>query len=114
MGKDRFRDLATDGQRIYWSTVDGLRMFTVANSTLTELIAAATTLGTQINGVAVDAAGALYVTQQSSVLRCAMVAGQCTFTTLAITAGTAVDIAVDATHIYWGTTDGSIWRLRKP
>lgn len=102
--------MATDGQRIYWSTVDGLRMFNVANSTLTELIATATTLGTRINGVAVDAAGALYVTQQSSVLRCVMVAGQCTFTTLAITAGTAVD----ATHIYWGTTDGSIWRLRKP
>jgi hypothetical protein len=36
------------------------------------------------------------------------------FTTLATTAGSAVDVAVDATHVYWGTTDGSVWRLRKP
>jgi len=106
--------LSTDGQHIYWSTVDGLRMFTLATNALVDLLPAVTTIGTRINGVAVDPSGTLYVTQQSSVLRCTIAGDKCSFTTVATTAGNAVDLAVDATHVYWGTTDGSVWRLRKP
>jgi hypothetical protein len=106
--------MVTDGAHIYWSTVDGLRMLTIAGDAVTDLLPAPTAIGTRISGVALDPTGALYVTQQSNVLRCAVVAGKCSFTTVATTAGNAVDVAVDATHVYWGTTDGSVWRLKKP
>jgi hypothetical protein len=106
--------MVTDGLHIFWSTIDGLRMYTLTTDAVTDLLPAATAAGTRVSGVAVDPAGTLFVTQQSSVLRCTIVAGQCSFTTVATTAGNAVDIAVDATHVYWGTTDGSVWRLRKP
>lgn len=106
--------MATDGQHIYWSTVDGLRMYTIATDAVADLLPAATTLGTRINGVAVDPAGTVFVTQQSNVLRCTLAGGKCSFSTVATTAGNAIDVAVDATHVYWGTTDGSVWRLRKP
>ena len=104
--------MATDGQRIFWSTSDALRMFTIGTDTLTDV--ALTPSGSRFNGVAVDPGGTVYVTQQSNVLRCTLAAGQCSFTTIATTAGTANDVAADATHVYWGTSDGSVWRLRKP
>lgn len=106
--------MVTDGAHIYWSTVDGLRRFTIANDAITELLPAATTGITRISGVALDPAGALYVTQQANVMVCTIVADKCSMMTVATTAGNAVDVAVDATHVYWGTTDGSVWRLRKP
>lgn len=105
--------MATDGQHIYWSTVDGLRMYTMATGGLDDLLPAATVIGTRVNGVAVDPAGTVFVTQESNVLRCTIAGGKCSFSTVATTAGNAIDVAVDATHVYWGTTDGSVWRLRK-
>jgi hypothetical protein len=104
--------MATDGQRIYWSTTAGLSMYTIGTDTLS--MAAPTATGPRFNGVAVDPAGALYVTQQSNILRCTLVGGQCSFTTIATTADTATDVAADATHLYWGTNKGAVWRLRKP
>jgi hypothetical protein len=57
--------MVSDGQRIYWSTVDGLRMFTIQGRTLVDLLAAPTTGITRVNGIALDSAGTLYVTQGS-------------------------------------------------
>jgi hypothetical protein len=106
--------LATDGQAIYWSTTDNLRMHATGSSAVTDLIAAPTSITTRVNGITVDAAGTLYVTKQSDVLRCTITAGKCSFATVATTPGIATDIAADATHLYWGTNDGSIYRLKKP
>lgn len=49
--------LATEGQAIYWSTADNLRMYTIGTSTLSDLLPAATDGATRVNGVAVDPAG---------------------------------------------------------
>jgi hypothetical protein len=109
--------MVTDGQHIYWSTADGLRMFTIQGRMLVDLLTppnAPTSVTTRVNGIALDPAGSLFVTQQSQVRHCAIAAGKCTFTDVAKTPGIAVEIAADATTLYWGTDDGSIWRQRKP
>ncbi|MDB4934784.1 MAG: hypothetical protein JWP87_1756 [Labilithrix sp.] len=106
--------MVTDGALIYWSTTDGLRMFTVQSRMLVDLLPVPTAPASRVNGVALDPTGSLYVTQESKVKRCTIANGKCTFTDVATTAGTAVEIAADATTLYWGTTDGSVWRVAKP
>jgi hypothetical protein len=104
--------MATDGTRIFWSTSDALAMFTIATSALVDLLPAGST--SRVNGVAVDSDGTLYVTQDTAVKRCTIAAGKCMFTEVAKTASQAIDVAVDATFLYWGNLDGSVLRLRKP
>jgi hypothetical protein len=106
--------MVTDGARIFWSTNDALRMFTAATSELVDLMPAGSLSAGRVNGVAVDTDGSLYVTQGKTVKRCAIAANKCMFTELAATGSNAVDIALDATFLYWGNVDGSILRLRKP
>ena len=103
--------MVTDGARIFWSTFDALRMFTVATNELVDLMPAGST--SRVNGIVLDTDGTLYVTQDKAVKRCAIAGQKCTFTELASTGSMAVDIAVDSTFLYWGNVDGSILRLRK-
>lgn len=103
--------MVTDGARIFWSTSDALRMFTVATSELVDLMPAGST--SRVNGIVLDTDGTLYVTQDTAVKRCAIAAQKCTFTELASTGSIATDIAVDSTFLYWGNVDGSVLRLRK-
>ena len=104
--------MVTDGARIFWSTSDALRMFTIASSTLVDLLPAGST--SRVNGVVLDADGTLYVTQGAAVERCTIAADKCTFTEVAKTGSQAVDVAVDATFLYWGNLDGSVLRFRRP
>ncbi len=104
--------MVTDGSRIFWSTADALRMFTIATSELVDLLPAGST--SRVNGIVLDTDGTLYVTQDKGVKRCAIASGKCAFTELARGASQAADIAVDSTFLYWGNLDGSILRLRKP
>lgn len=106
--------MVTDGQRIYWSTVDGLRMFVIAAGMLVDLLPAATTAVDRVNGIALGPIGTLYVTQAGRVSRCTLAADKCAFTPLATTSGTTTEVAVDGTAVYWGTSDGSVWRLLAP
>ena len=106
--------MVTDSSRIFWSTADALRMYTVATNTLVDLVPAGGLSAGRVNGVVVDTDGALYVTQAKAVKRCTIAADKCTFTELGAAASPAVDIAVDGTFVYWGNVDGTIMRLRKP
>ena len=103
--------MTTDGQRIYWSTADGLRAFTVSPPALQTLVV--TGAANRIRGVILDADGTLYVTQDAALKSCKPAGGACTLTELAKGPGTAVDVAVDSTFAYWATDEGSIFRLRK-
>jgi hypothetical protein len=104
--------MVTDGARIFWSTSDALRMFTIATVALVDLLPAGST--SRVNGVVLDADGTLYVTQDTAVKRCTIAADKCAFTEVAKTGSPAIDVAVDATFLYWGNLDGSVLRLRKP
>ena len=107
--------MVSDGQRIYWSNLEGLQRFTVAGRVLAELMPAPTTNATRVNGVVLDADGSRYVSQQAQIARCTITAaGTCAFTVVGTGPGTATDIAVDTEFFYWGTNDGSIMRVRKP
>jgi hypothetical protein len=107
--------MVADGAgHIFWSTFFNLEMFTIAGNVLVDLLAADTAAATRVNGITLDPAGTLYVTRESNVLRCAIVGNKCSFTTIATTPGIATSVAADATHLYWGTSDGSVWRQRKP
>ena len=103
--------MVTDGARIFWSTSDALRMFTIATSELVDLMPAGST--TRVNGIVLDTDGTLYVTQDKAVKRCTITAQKCAFTELASTGSQAIDVALDATFLYWGNLDGSVLRLRK-
>ncbi len=105
--------MVTDGTRILWSTVDALLMYTVATHELVDLLPAPTSAASRVNGVILDSDGTLYVTQEKAVRRCVLADAKCTFVDLASNASIAVDLAVDATFLYWGTLDGSILRLRE-
>ena len=104
--------MVTDGARIIWSTSDALRMFTIATGALVDLLPAGST--SRVNGVVLDTDGTLYVTQGAAVERCTIAADKCTFSEMAKTGSQAIDVAVDATFLYWGNLDGSVLRLRKP
>ena len=100
-----------DGQHIYWSTIDGLRMFTAGGSAITELLS--TPSAPRVNGIALDTDGMLYLTQGPRVSRCAVGAETCTPQPFATAASTVLDVTIDDTYAYWGTTDGEIFRERK-
>lgn len=106
--------MVSDGQRIYWSNLEGLQMFTVAGRVLVDLIPAPTAAKTRVNGVVLDSDGTLYVTQQAQMKRCTITSDKCVLTVVGTGPGTATDVAVDSQFFYWGTDDGSIMRVRKP
>lgn len=92
--------MATDGARIYWSTFDGLAMFTVAGGALAALLPAPTGATNRVNGIVVVSDGARYVTQQAAVKRCTITSGKCVLTSVAEGPATATDVAVDGTFLY--------------
>jgi hypothetical protein len=111
--QDQPRRFASDDKRVVWSTVEGVRSLVPPSRTIEDLVPP-TTLTTRVEGVAMDETGALWLAHQKTLERCTITAGRCVLETIATSTAEIVDVAVDDRLVYWGESDGSVKRIRRP
>jgi hypothetical protein len=101
--------MASDGRSIYWTTNSGVSVMACALSgcagaPLTLWTGLAQTPNQLTTGVAVDDQNVYWATEPGNIMKCAK--SDCGGTTTVIAYGpvTAAQIAIDATNVYWTTS----------
>jgi hypothetical protein len=101
-GLDTPRSVATDGTDVYFTVAMGVMKVPLAGGTVTTLALSVSPLG-----IGLDATD-VYFTGGASILKVPKTGG--TPTTVATGSGTARELTLDATHVYWTNSVDAVYR----